>query len=157
MQITVRQATASDDEAIAEVDSSARAALRRVYVPTAEALASKASQAPQTNRLVACVNGRVAGTVRYRVEDGRLHLLGLGVGEPDRQTGVARAMIEHLTKMARRQCLTRLSLYTIRQTGNVPLFQRLGFKVVSEEPAQFAVSGDGRPLTEVYMERSVMS
>jgi hypothetical protein len=46
-----------------------------------------------------------------------------------------------------------LSLYTIKETGNVAFFERLGFRIVREEPASWAVSALGEnDLIEAYLE-----
>ena len=135
------------------VEASATATLRQVYAPVSEAPCQLANEGMQIARLVGCVDGHVVGTLRYWISGDRLHVLGLGVHESYRRQGVTRAMIEHLAGLARAQGLARLSLYTIRQTSNVPIFERLGFRIVSEEPATLLVSPTHEPLSEVYMER----
>ena len=48
-----------------------------------------------------------------------------------------------------------VALYTVAQTGNVPIFERLGFQLVSEQPDTYSMSINGEPLTEAYLEREV--
>ena len=72
-------------------------------------------------------------------------MVGLFVHEHHRRRGVARALLDALGP--------RLSLFTIRETGNVPIFERLGFAVVREELATEYVSDAHAQLHEVYMER----
>jgi hypothetical protein len=64
-------------------------------------------------------------------------------------------MVESLAEKASSMGLAKLSLFTVRETGNVPIFEHLGFKVVREEPAQDIESATGSPLREVYMERTL--
>jgi GNAT superfamily N-acetyltransferase len=129
--IVVRPAQRGDEPAIEEVSASALETLRLVYRPTPAALTRKRELAVLP-RLVALVDDQVVGTVEYALGDDRLHLMGLFVAAAHRQTGVARALVEQLAKLADRR---PLSLNTIRETGNVPIFERLGFAIVSEAPA----------------------
>jgi ribosomal protein S18 acetylase RimI-like enzyme len=48
-----------------------------------------------------------------------------------------------------------LSLYTVRETGNVGIFERLGFKVIKEEEDLYDESDRYSALTEVYMEKKL--
>ncbi len=64
-------------------------------------------------------------------------------------------MVEHVGERAREARLRALSLYTIEQTGNVPIFERLGFRRMHEVPVGWAVSVCGEELREVYMEKEV--
>lgn len=84
-----------------------------------------------------------------------LHIIGLMVHPSYRRLGVARAMVEALAKIARGCSAEKLSLYTICETGNVYIFKKLGFEVISEGPGEWAEGVDGQPLTEAYMERLV--
>jgi len=68
---------------------------------------------------------------------------------------VLRALVEYLGNLARTEGLRALSLYTVKQTGNVPVFERLGFHSVREEPAKWAVSDCNGELTDVFMEKPV--
>lgn len=130
--IVVRPAQRGDEPAIAEVSASALATLREVYRPSPAAIARRHGLA-LLPRLVALVDEQLVGTVEYALGEDRLHLMGLFVAASHRQTGVARALVEELAKLAENR---RLSLNTIRETGNVPIFERLGFAVVSEAPAR---------------------
>src|SRR4029077_1874740 len=89
------------------------------------------------NRLIACRGERIIATVRYQRQDDRLHLMGLGVHPDFRRQGVARRLIRELTAIARRTGVRALSLYTVTQTGNPAIFQRLGFRIVSEAPDEW--------------------
>ena len=148
--LLIRDATSDDQPAISAVMAAATAQLRRVYKPT-EAAMARARAAP-VQRLVAVLDGRIVGALRYTKEDGRLHL-GLGVHPDHHRQGIARAMIEALAARARQLGLSSLSLYTIKETGNVPIFQRLGFTPIREEPPKDLECVTGLPLSEVYMER----
>lgn len=65
-------------------------------------------------------------------------------------------MIHYLKEIAASRAMRALSLYTIRETGNVDIFERLGFSVIHEESATWALRPTGAgDLTDVYMELDV--
>ena len=82
-------------------------------------------------------------------------MIGLAVHPDFQRQGVARKLIEWVIAHAPSLDHTRVVLDTIRETGNVPLFQRLGFRVVSERLANWCVSSNHQELHDVKMERVV--
>jgi GNAT superfamily N-acetyltransferase len=150
--ITVRPATPQDIEAAQEVAALATETLRETYRPIPNPPGDGIGS-PVLTRIVAEVEGRIVGTVQYGVKGSRLHVIGLMVHPDHRRKGVARAILESLAGTARDLGTTHLSLYTIRETGNVPIFERMGFAVVREEAAAWAESDRFDALTDVYMER----
>ena len=143
----IRAASSADEPGIAAVAESALAVLRRIYRPTPAALARKHQQ-HKLPRLVAVAGSEIVGSVEYALGEERLHLMSLFVLASHRRQGVARALVDELAKLAGER---PLSLNTVRQTGNVAVFERLGFTVVREEVAADLV-GRG-PLDDVYMTR----
>jgi GNAT superfamily N-acetyltransferase len=111
---------------------------------------------PIAGCLVAEVAGRIVGTLRWRTLADRFHLIGPLVDPAFRQRGIGRALVEALADRARRtEGVARLSLWTVTETGNVPIFERLGFRTVEVGPAADLESVDGSDLTETRMERPV--
>jgi ribosomal protein S18 acetylase RimI-like enzyme len=104
-------------------------------------------------RLVATIDDRVAGTVRYRVENQSVRVVGLGVHPDFRRRGVARALLRCLEEIGKAARATRLHLYTVRQTGNVDVFRRLGFTVIAQREAEFSESDRYEKLTDVELEK----
>jgi GNAT superfamily N-acetyltransferase len=149
VSIVVRPADRGDEPGIAAVSESGVAALRRIYRPTAEALA-RYRRMPALPRLVALVDNVIVGTVEYSLGDELLHLMGLYVAASHRRIGVARALIDELARIAGNRPVT---LDTIRETGNVPIFERLGFAVLHEGPALHVESVNGELLVDVLLER----
>ena len=147
----VRHATAADTDGVARVQDSATATLRLLYRPLPSRIQRYAERAPRLTRLVAIDGDDIVGTVEYELLGQRLHLINLGVLAQRRRGGVARHLIDALVQIATAAGANRLSLYTIRETGNVDVFARLGFTVVGEGPGLDYVSE--QPLHEVYMER----
>lgn len=153
--VEIRYADESDRAGYAEIDRLATADLRAVYQPTEKAEKSRSAMSRQLHRLVALGSSRIVGTVQYHMNSDRLAFLGLGVHPHFRRQGIARQLIEELEAIAVRNQVELLTLYTVRQTGNVDVFQSLGFTVVSEERTDFFESPTGEPLTEVLMQKLV--
>src|SRR5262245_29706385 len=65
--VTVRELTPEDEAEVAEVDRLATADLRKVYRPTSLAQKQRSAIDTTLQRLVAILDGRVAGTVQYRI------------------------------------------------------------------------------------------
>jgi ribosomal protein S18 acetylase RimI-like enzyme len=146
----IRIVVPEDEPAAKAVTETAFEPVRAIYKPK-KPTAAEASQI----RLVAVRDGEIIGVVSCMPKPGRLHLMGLATHPAHQRRGVARALIDHAETIARAVGLPQLSLYTVKETGNVPVFVRLGFRIVSEQPDQWSESPDGRPLTEAYMERPV--
>jgi len=152
--LTIRRASAADAAAARELGENAFAELRSVYEPSPLAKEMHAGMG-ELGRLVAEADGRFVGTVRYRVSGMCLHVTGLAVSPDSRSRGIARRLITQLASLAKERGCSKMGLYAVEQTGNVAVFERLGFHVVAASPAQYSISVDGRPLTEAYMERAV--
>jgi ribosomal protein S18 acetylase RimI-like enzyme len=155
MKIEVRQAVPEDEAAVKTVDALATATLRETYRPNQAALDNKARLAARLNRLVATSEGRIVGTVRWYRQDECIRILGLGVHPDFRRRGVARELLASLAAMGRREGATHLRLYTVKETGNVDIFTRLGFHVVAEQEDRFSESDKHAKLTEVEMEKDL--
>ncbi|HZZ42045.1 MAG TPA: GNAT family N-acetyltransferase [Tepidisphaeraceae bacterium] len=157
MPITVRLATSLDAESIHHLTEAAFAPLRSIYLPNSAALTNLAALTPSLHRLVAEESSQLLGTLRYTPLDNTLRIIGLAVHPHSRRRGVARTLISSLLPIAREHHCTSLSLYTITQTGNIPIFQYLGFHLISELPAEYSLSPTGDSLTEAYMQRPIPS
>jgi GNAT superfamily N-acetyltransferase len=151
VEVTIKDAEAADSPVVASVMGAATAQLRSVYRPSQQAV-ERARAAKDVRWLLAMDGNKAVGALRYVVEPGRLHL-GLGVIPEYQRKGVARSLVEFLAAKARSLGLAKLSLYTVKETGNVPIFEHLGFAIVRQEPAEGVESVSGSPLTDVYMEK----
>jgi GNAT superfamily N-acetyltransferase len=154
-RLVVREATEHDAQGVRQIKALCASELRRVYRPTAKARAAGMPAARARRQFVCESGGRVAGAVQCELRERALHLIGLFVHPDLRRRGVARAMVDHLADIASAAGKTALSLHTVRQTGNVPICQRLGFRVVRESlcDPELDESVTGESLTDVYMER----
>ena len=149
--IAIRHEKPDDQPGIQEVDASATATLRRTYRPSQKAIVSKERIRKQTQRLVAVINDRIVGTVEYHITDQSLGIMGLGVHQDFRMLGVARSLFCALEAIAAKEEAARLHLYTVKETGNVDVFKRLGFMVASEQEDEFSESDGFSKLTGVEM------
>jgi len=153
--ILVRPAEDRDAEAVRRLGEAAFAANRSTYRPKPSTVAALTVSVPTLQRLVAEHAGELVGSVRHGVSGDVLRVIGLAVSPPWHRRGVARSLLQALADIGRQRGRRALALYTIVQTGNVPVFERLGFRTVSEGPDEHSISVTGDLLTEAYMERSV--
>jgi len=153
--ITIREAEVDDAVDVREVSEAAFATLRSVYRPTGEAVARQAERAKEGTRLVAEIEERVVGTVQIAGHEDHVHMMGLAVHPDFQRMGVARRMIEWVVARAPTLGHNVVALDTIRETGNVPLFESMGFRVVDEEVANWCVSDEYGELHDVRMERKI--
>ncbi len=151
--ILVRDARPEDASDVVRVQDAAFVALRRIYRPSDQAIAH-AKTLPLA-RIVAIDDERLVGTVQHRIDGDRLRVVALAVAPDAQRHGIARALVEQLVETARRRECSALALFTIEQTGNVAVFERLGFAVVSRRPETWSISVRGDALVEVYMERAI--
>jgi ribosomal protein S18 acetylase RimI-like enzyme len=156
VDVNVREATPADADEIAVVSASAVATLREIYRPNQRALAHKQAIADTLTRLVAVLNGRVIGAVEYSLTGDRVHFLSLDVHSDYRRQGVAKRLVAELARIGKSAGAARLSTYTVTQTGNPAIFERMGFQVIYEEPSEFFESDRFDPVTESYLERPII-
>jgi ribosomal protein S18 acetylase RimI-like enzyme len=155
LDVRVREATPADADELAVVKASARATLREIYRPNQKALAHKQAIAETLTCLVAVYDGRVVGAVQYQLTSDRVHFLSLDVLSDYRRQGVAKQLVAELARIGKSAGVTRLSTYTVTQTGNPAIFERMGFRVIYEEPSDFYESDHFDILTEAYLERPI--
>ena len=154
-QIQVREPLPTDCEAIEEINRLAIADLRKVYRPNQEALNNLSKIAPTLSQLVATKEQSVVGTAQYRIDEDCFILTALNVHPIHRQQGVARALVGAAIKLAMSAGSRCIALYTVKETGNVDIFEGMGFQVIEENKTDFFESDACNDLTEVYMEHAV--
>jgi ribosomal protein S18 acetylase RimI-like enzyme len=153
--ILVREPVSEDTTELTEVDRLATADLRKVYRPTALALEHRALINPNLQRLIAVLEGRVVGAVQYHIKGERLSFLGLGVHPDFRLRGIATAIVQNLEKIGRLRDCKAMVLHTVRETGNVGIFERMGFEVESQMPTLLFESETASTLHEVVMVKEI--
>ena len=154
--LAIREARPDDELQAEEVDRLATATLRTLYRPTDVALQHRAAIVSSVRRLVAVSEKRIVGVVQYHIAADHLSFLGLGVHPSFRRRGVATALIQQLESIGRSCGCTSVLLHTVRETGNVEIFERLGFLVESEEPTTLFQSEKFSALSEVVMRKDLV-
>ena len=133
------------------VMDSAVATLRQTYRPTQRAIENKTQRILNCQRLVATIDDRVVGSVQYSFDIHCVSIIGLDVHTDYRKKGVAHSLISHIKKIGMKEKALSLKLHTIKETGNVGVFKRLGFKVASERIDDLFESDKFDTLTDVEM------
>ena len=153
--ITVRVATPEDSEAILEVSNLAVAILRKTYLPKKAVQINRPHGEGVRTRLVALVDDRVVGTVQYAERGDGIHLIGLFVHPQFQRQGIAHQLVQFMVDVGRQNEARCLSVNTVKETGNVQIFRRLGFEVIFEAADQRSESDIYEQLTDVYMEMQI--
>jgi len=150
--VDISVATAEDIAPAKAIAKAAFSELRSVYSPTQTAIAN---QPKSTAYIVVKMGQTVVGTSQYFDEGDRIYLFDVAVDASYRRQGIARRLIDFVSDIARSLGYKIVSARTIRETGNVEIFERLGFRVVKEEIAKWCVSDRYQILHDAYLERHV--
>ncbi|MEW4454137.1 GNAT family N-acetyltransferase [Bremerella sp. JC817] len=156
--ISLRTAGLVDLPRIEELRALAFESNRSIYRPIASATQALPVARGTRVEVIATLVGVDVGVVGLYCDPSEPEVLcitGLGVVPSMRKRGVARKLIAFALQMARENCHTAVSLFTIRETGNVGLFEKMGFAVVTESEANWCRSETFDRLHEVTMRRSV--
>ncbi|MBM4263722.1 MAG: GNAT family N-acetyltransferase [Deltaproteobacteria bacterium] len=153
--ITIRSSLPEDAEGIRRVSESATATLRKTYRPNQKALENRKSFSSQLNRLVALVDGEIAGTTQFYRDGEALRIIGLFVHPDYRRRGVARAIVDEVVEIALKQGIDLLVTRTVKETGNVPIFEKMGFDVMSVHADEYSESDEFRQLSEVDLQKKI--
>lgn len=153
--VIVRELLPGDAEGARVVAQRAQQALRAVYRPSAELARANEMRVDNGHQLVAAHGRQIVGTVLYDQRGDKLHLQSLAVDPAWQRRGIGRALIARAVELARSRGASRLSLYTVVETGNVQVFERLGFRVVCTEPACGLEPVGEASINEAYMEMMI--
>lgn len=152
--ILIREATSTESKKVTGVFEAAFAPLRPIYRPTVETLARQANQRRKETRLVAVLDEQIVATVQFDLHKEHLHVIGLAVHPAFQRRGIAGSLLnwisDHAVKLGRHTVV----LETIKETGNVLVFEKLGFHIVNEELATWCVSEMHEQLYFVTMQRT---
>lgn len=154
LDIIIREVNNYDKLKLDLVTESLIATLRKTYKPKENLVNEKQlNDESNENIMIIAEYGEIAvGAVNVKVVEDKLHLMGLGILECYRNKGICRLIIDFAIKNGRARQLRCLSLYTIKETGNVKTFEKMGFKTIEETKANGFISDRYESLHEVYME-----
>lgn len=160
--IQIREATPDDTEHLKILEDHMSRKLRQFYQLSefgqanyARRLKSQPKLQNKYTTLVACMSQTVVGTIQYNAENGILFLFGLSVHEDFRRQGIAREIMNHLFNFAKTQKLTTIRFNTMRITGNVEIFQKIGFVVTNEKTSVLCEGLNGEKIIDVQMEKRI--
>jgi len=150
--IEVREAEPGDRRETARIARRVNAAIQKVY--QVQSSGSKQRFASTKHRqLVATVDGAIIGAAHIAHHGERTHLVGLFVDPDYHGCGVAGHLVEAVAQVARKRGAKRVTLRTVRETGNVHVFEQLGFEVIEEHETDTVQGAGGALLSETSMER----
>ena len=158
--LIIRPAASGDREGAAAVSACAARELRRVYRQQKRRRSPWECAQVRARELVALLEGEVVGTVRCLVTGDHIEIERLAVHPEYRHQGIARRLIESACRTAQDGGMEHLALHTSEESGNVSIFEHLGFHVVSPAPvrtdsASGTFSDAQGGLEDVYMELDV--
>lgn len=151
----IREQDQMDEKKVIELRQLNTEYLRQFYYPNEKAVGTKKMMEAQAVNLVAELDGQVVGYCSYYVQGERLKIMGMGVDPKFQNRGVGRNILYYLTQIARDHDLETLSLYTVKQTGNVEKFKNWGFEVMSEETSSLFESANEEMIIEICMEKMI--
>ena len=152
-RLRIRAARPEERVEMEALASLAFAGVRSVYHPTAAAMSRARFRRPGDRGLVGVSDDRIVATVTYRVEGDVVLAWRLAVHPAHQRRGLARALLEGLAARGRRADCRTIRLHTIRETGNVAIFERMDFRAVDEVVATWCASPRGETLHDVTLER----
>ena len=155
IQVEIREATEADRSEVVAVFENAFEIHRDVYRPVGGAAELQDERFEEGTRLVALVDGQIVGTIQCANHSGHLHLIGFAVRPEFQRMGIGRRLIEEAMRLAPEMGHGLVVLETIRETGNVGIFEKMGFEVVGEKVADWCESERYEKVHDVRMERRV--
>ncbi|MBM3289746.1 MAG: GNAT family N-acetyltransferase [Candidatus Hydrogenedentes bacterium] len=149
--VRIRGAAREDRDAIARlVDAGVREA-RKVVGQVPPAVSLDDLDARGSLMLVAAADGRVIGSVAYRIRSATLHMFNLIVTPKYRRNGVARQLVGELERIAVEAGARQVTVQTVIELGVEPFFKALGYRAKSAKREFLFAPTRDRALTTVYM------
>ncbi len=148
--IEVRQQNELEAKIAESIFTAATNELRAIYRPVAMA---DDNLPVNSIKVVATINDKVVGLAQYLIGTDSIKLSGLAVSPDYRRRGVAGAIVQYLVQEANNNRKADIVLGTIKETGNVDIFVRLGFTVIEEVIAEKFVGACGDKVTLVTMRK----
>lgn len=151
----VRKFLTSDTEPVNLIMSACTQELRKTYAPKPTNESVTLVQ-PNSSRIVAVSpKDAVVGVAECVRRALALYVQGIAVAPAHRRRGVATDLLAHCNSLAADTGLNVLEIVTIKETGNVEIFCRLGFFVVDERVSERFWRNDKQSVTEATLRRHV--
>ena len=146
----IREAIDNDIIARKSIIESTTRELRKIYTPRGDVNLSKTLP---TGTLVAMKQNTVLGTAEYVIKETNVYLQGIAVHPNHHKQGICRSLIVAAEEIARKAKLNSITVSVIEETGNVAIFKKIGFSIISRAVAQAYINPVGGGVTLVEMER----
>ena len=153
--VDIRKSLSIDSEEIARIVSLATEVLRKTYRPNNLSGSGPEKSIEKLESLVAIENARVVGVVEYKIEENCIYFQGLAVDPIFHKQGIARNIIETLESTARESGKRKLTMATIEETGNIRIFEKVGFSVTSRKASKSFQGNDCKEVHIVTMEKNI--
>ncbi|QFT12467.1 GNAT family N-acetyltransferase [Vibrio sp. THAF190c] len=146
----------STDPSLIAFSKTVFAELRSIYRPTMLAQQNKMASTGDWTYFGYYLEQRLVAVVSVKLSGDTLHLSALAVSSTSRRKGVARHLISEVQQMFPHA--NQISVWCVEQTGNVNVFESLGFKVVERiESDDFELTNtSGEKAIEVRLERKLV-
>ena len=153
--IQIREKAVTDKHRVAEIIDLATADLRRVYRRATNTGTPGVNAEITPITLVAVEASLIVGVVDYCIEPDSLYIRCLAIHPQYRRRGIARALIQAIEEIANREGKLKLTLSTIKETGNPQIFTRLGFTVFKDILTETFEGVNGQAVTKTDMHRKL--
>ena len=146
----------SIDPSLIALSKSVFAEIRNIYRPTVLAQQNKMASTDDWTYFGYYSEQRLVAVVSVMLSDDTLHLSALTVASTSRRKGVARHLILEVQQMFPHA--NQISVWCVEQTGNVNVFESLGFKVVERIESDYfeLTNTSDEKAIEVRLERKLV-
>jgi ribosomal protein S18 acetylase RimI-like enzyme len=153
--IAIRDYFQTDAEQVGQIVQTATRELRAIYVPKPVDKAELREQSIPAKRIVAVdIDSTVVGVAEFFVRSSEVYAQGIAVAATHRQRGIATALLDHIVELAIGLAIPKVQVSTIKETGNVEIFKRMGFAVIEERISARFIGLDEQQVTEVSLQKS---
>jgi GNAT superfamily N-acetyltransferase len=153
VMIEIRKAEACDIQDALAVHEAAFANHYATYHARPADAAKQAARLREGVRVVAIEGKTVVATAQYADHKNHVHVLGLAVHPRCQNRRIARQLLEWVAETALRLGHTTLVADTIEESGNVPVFEHLGFRAIERTVVDIFESDLHETLHSVKLER----
>ncbi|HDY7997780.1 TPA: GNAT family N-acetyltransferase [Vibrio vulnificus] len=142
-----------NEKSVVELSKSCFDELRQIYRPTESAVGNKHSAKSDWSCFCFHVDQVLVGVVEAKQVGSELQLSSLAVAPSFRQKGIARSLIDFVVTQFKP--INSVSVWCVEQTGNVAIFEALGFNVVQRFDSDLFILADGSKAIEVQLKQKV--
>jgi GNAT superfamily N-acetyltransferase len=134
--LVIRNATPDEVPAlVAMINAAYRRSEGHVF-PTTERIERTGALKRLDGIVVAEADGALAGSIHIELDERGGHFGMLATDVAMQRRGVASALIAHAEQVARDAGCLVMRIEVVREGGALPLYERLGYRIVRESPGQ---------------------